>query len=76
MLEAWDDANQLKSGLVQIIDKKKSKKAISEFLVETSPSYYPTPNSLQVDLIQIVDVKEARDSDIFMNRDRWHWNLY
>ena len=55
--------------------QKKSKKAISEFLVETSPSYYPTPNSLQVDFIQIVDMKEARDSDILMNRDRWHWNV-
>ena len=55
--------------------EKKSKKTISEFLVEASPSYHPTPNSLQVDLMQIVDIKEARDSDILRNRGKWRWNM-
>ena len=48
---------------------------ISEFHVVASPSYHPTPNSLQVDLMRIVDLKVARDFDILMNRDTWHWNV-
>ena len=55
--------------------KSKKKKTISEFHVEASPSYHPTLNSLQVDLMRILDIKEARDSDILMIRDRWHWNV-